>query len=166
MVTNTCRYTGFSFEAESRRSKNHPLVSAFLNEANAEGKYKVGAYAKGVELINAAKGQFDTIEELIAFVREGFEAWKQDADSIRRWTQGDRIRQLKAQSRQREAINNILRQNNYRWELEGYKDEEDADHFAGFASAPIGQSWQLYSSDNRKVSIAQAFQEIGQEIPQ
>lgn len=166
MVTITCQYTGFQFEAESRRSKNHPFVSAFLNDANAEGKYKVGAYSKGVELLNAAKGQFDTIEELIAFVREGFASWKQDAESIHRWTQGDRIRQLKEQSRRRDAINSILRQNGYRWELEGYKDEEDADHFAGFATALIGQHWQLYAPDGREVNVTQAFQEIGQEIPQ
>lgn len=166
MVTITCQYTGFEFEAESKRSKNHPLISRFLDEANKENRYKVGAYAQAVELINAAKGQFDTIESLIAFVREGFDAWKENAQSIRRFTNGDRLREMKAESRQRSEINAILKQHGYRWEKEGYATEEDADHFAGFASASIGQYWQLYAPDGRAVSVSQAFQEIGQEIPQ
>lgn len=165
MITVTCQYTGFQFEAESKRSKNHPMISAFLNEANAEGKHKVGAYAQAVALINEAKGNFESIDQLIAFVRAGFDAWKQDAQSIRRFTAGDYLRQRKAQKELRQRINSILKSNGYTWSLEGYEDEEDADHFAGFASAPIGKVWTLYAPDGSEVSISQAFAQLGMEVP-
>jgi len=40
MITVKCQYTGIEFEARSKRSKNHPVVSALLSEANKNRSYK------------------------------------------------------------------------------------------------------------------------------
>ena len=40
MITLNCSKTGLEFQAKSKRSKNHPEVSAILAEANKEGVYR------------------------------------------------------------------------------------------------------------------------------
>ena len=74
MITITCQYTGFKFQAESKRSKNHPMVSVFLNDASSN-KYQHGAYAQAKSILEAANGQFDTVEELIEYANEAYQAW-------------------------------------------------------------------------------------------
>lgn len=74
MPTITCQYTGIQFEAASSRSKNHPLVAKFIDEASKD-RFHVGAYAKAKELLNAAKGQSDDINEIMSAVNEAFAAW-------------------------------------------------------------------------------------------
>lgn len=74
MTTITCQYTGIVFEASSSRTKNHPKVAKFLDEASKD-RFHVGAYAKAKELVAAAKGQTDNIDELMAAVNDAFAAW-------------------------------------------------------------------------------------------
>jgi len=71
MTTITCQYTGIVFEG---RGKNHPKVSKFLDEASKD-RFHVGAYAKAKELLIAAKGQTENIDELMFAVNEAFTAW-------------------------------------------------------------------------------------------
>lgn len=73
-ITMTCQYTGIEFEAASKRSKNHPQVSVFLDEA-AKDRFHVGAYSKAKELLTEAKGQSSDIDEIITAVRHAFAAW-------------------------------------------------------------------------------------------
>lgn len=73
-VTVKCQYTGIEFEAASSRSKNHPLVAKFVDEASKD-RFHVGAYAKAKELLAAAKGQSDDINEIMTAVRSAFDAW-------------------------------------------------------------------------------------------
>ena len=74
-----CQYTGIEFEAESKRSKNHPQVSVFLNEANDDGKRAIGAYAEAKRLLTEAAGNFDNIDELMATVTAAYSDWKSGA---------------------------------------------------------------------------------------
>lgn len=71
MTTITCQYTGIEFEG---RGKNHPKVSKFLDEASKD-RFHVGAYAKAKELLVAAKGQTNDIDELMVAVNDAFAAW-------------------------------------------------------------------------------------------
>lgn len=80
MITVTCQYTGFEFEANSKRSKNHPQVAAFLNEAS-KNRFKNGAYAKAKSLLSEAKGQFDTVEELMEAVQAAYSEWCDSGDA-------------------------------------------------------------------------------------
>lgn len=74
MPTITCQYTGIQFEAASSRTKNHPLVAKFVDEASKD-RFHIGAYAKAKELLAAAKGQSDDINEIMTAVRSAFDAW-------------------------------------------------------------------------------------------
>jgi len=81
MNTIKCQYTGIEFEAESKRSKNHPLVSAWLNEV-AKDSVKVGAYAKAKELLAQANGQFESINECMTAVKAAYKEWYSGAKSV------------------------------------------------------------------------------------
>lgn len=74
MITATCQYTGFQFEAESKRTKNHPLVSAFLNNAS-NNKYQNGAYAQAKAILAQAQGQFVDIDSLMQFANTAYSEW-------------------------------------------------------------------------------------------
>lgn len=76
MFTIKCQYTGIEFEADSKRTKNHPAVTRFLNEANEDGKRAVGAYAQAKQLLAEAAGNFDNIDELMAAVTAAYADWK------------------------------------------------------------------------------------------
>jgi len=76
-MLTTCQYTGIQFEAESKRTKNHPMVSAFLNEAAKD--IKIGAYAQAKALVSEARGQFDDISECMAFVKAAYAEWRSGA---------------------------------------------------------------------------------------
>lgn len=85
MVTIECQYTGIKFEAESKRTKNHPQVAAFLNEAAKDTK--IGAYAQAKQLVSEARGQFEDIDSLMAFVTAAYAEWRSGAASptVRSW---------------------------------------------------------------------------------
>ncbi len=79
MITVKCQYTGIEFEAESKRTKNHPVVARFLNEANDDGKRSVGAYAEAKRLLADAAGNFENINDLMTYVTAAYESWKSGA---------------------------------------------------------------------------------------
>lgn len=79
MITVKCQYTGIKFEAESKRTKNHPAVTKFLNDANEDGKRAMGAYAEAKRLLTDAAGNFNSIDELMAAVTAAYEDWKSGA---------------------------------------------------------------------------------------
>jgi len=88
-ITVTCQYTEIEFEAASKRSKNHPLVAAFLDEA-AKDRFHSGAYNKAKELLTEAKGQSSDIDEIMTAVRNAHAAWcdgeaKPKVRIVRQW---------------------------------------------------------------------------------
>ena len=90
MITVICQYTGIEFEAESKRTKNHPQVSAWLNEV-ADDRFKVGAYAKAKELLAEARGQFDDIDGCMTAVKAAYAAWYSGAKSVKVLSWGERV---------------------------------------------------------------------------
>ena len=74
MITK-CQHTGFEFEAATSRSKNHPLVASFLNEASKQNGHYSGASQAAKQLVSEATG-FDSIEELLSSVEDAYESWK------------------------------------------------------------------------------------------
>jgi hypothetical protein len=79
MFTITCQYTGIEFKAESKRTKNHPAVTAFLNEANDDGKRAMGAYSEAKRLLADAAGKFENIDDLMSVVNAAYADWKSGA---------------------------------------------------------------------------------------
>lgn len=169
MITVTCQYTGIEFEARSKRSKNHPLVSQFLNDANKDGRRYRGAYdaAKGIFADIRNQGITD-INEVMSLAADAYHSWQENgATPVIRRTAGDRIREQKNASRRRDAINKILKTNGYYWRKEEVGTEDDS--LPGSYGAGIGEfshyEWQLYAADGSPTTVSAAFKSIGQEIP-
>ena len=107
MFTIKCQYTGIEFEAESKRTKNHPAVTRFLNEANDDGKRAVGAYAEAKRLLADAAGNFDNIDDLMNYVTAAYNAWK---DGAKGYTVVTHKQRMAEQSKRDEAWRNRNRE--------------------------------------------------------
>lgn len=84
-----CQHTGIEFEANSKRSKNHPMVACFLNEASRD-KHHRGAYAKAKEILADAVSQYADIDEIVTQAAAVYSAWLDSGDSgivVRTWKQ-------------------------------------------------------------------------------
>lgn len=165
-----CDKTGIGFEAQSKRQKNHPLVSRFLDEANKDSRRYVGSYQAAMTILAEIRSAGMTnIDEAISYANEAYSAWKNgEAKPVIRKTVGWHIRQQKDASRNRDAINAVLKQHGYRWEKEEVGSEDDflpGSYGAGIGEL-VGYRWELYAADGRNVTVQQAFREIGVEIPQ
>ena len=115
MIIVKCQYTGLAFEAESKRTKNHPAITRFLNEANDDGKRLVGAYAKAKQIVIEANG-FDNIDDLMEYVLHAYQAWKSGANGYTVVTHKERM----AEQTKRDVA----------WRNRNQEDEESMD-FAG-----------------------------------
>ena len=164
MITVTCEKTGIQFESDSKRQKNHPRVSAFVNDANKDNRHYAGAYGAALNIVAEIKAAGITdIDDAMTYVNEAYAAWKNGtAKPIIRKTQGDYMREAKDRRNERERVNEILKAHGYRWEKEDYGTEDD--FLPGSYNAGIGEyagsRWTLYAADNRHVSIQQAMKEI------
>ena len=163
-MNTTCERTGIAFDATSKRQKNHPLVSAFLDAANKDGKRYAGAYGAAANiLIDIKAAGIETIEDAMDYASQAYTAWKNgEAKPIIRKTVGYYLRERKANAESREAINAKLRAHGYRWHKE---DEESMDAFGATAfesryGANASVAWTLLAPDNREVTVQQALQEI------
>ncbi len=151
METVTCQYTGIQFQAASRRSKNHPLVSDLLGEA-AKDRNNPGAYRQVIAAFDEAQRTGMTnIDDVIAFARDAMTngavvARRRREDAVRQQREADEVRH------QRKAQNEHLRANGYRWSKEFANSDE---YEEGEASL-----WTLWSPDQRVVTVAQALDEI------
>lgn len=143
-ITITCQYTGIEFQAKSNRAKNHPVISAVLEEAN-----RVGRYSLALNAIRAAREE--GVADIAEFERRARAAVKGDVQQVmdsRR--QADEARE--AAKKAREAQNAHLRAHGYTWQKE----------YADFDEYEEGEpsKWVLFSPDRRAVSVAQALDEI------
>ena len=69
MITVICSKTGLEFQAKSKRSKNHPLVSAILSDANKDGVYSQVKNACDI-VSEQEMNEEDAIEFLNAVLKE------------------------------------------------------------------------------------------------
>ena len=74
MVKVICQHSGIEFEAASKRSKNHPMVSDLKVRANKDGNYREVNNA-----MDAVKkdGGYETIEEFMSKVNDHINGKKQ-----------------------------------------------------------------------------------------
>lgn len=163
MVTITCQYTGVVFEADSRRQKNHPLVSKFLNRC-ANDKSNPGAYNMALAAFRQAKADGMTdIAEIMAFaeryVSEGGDFQRQErkdrqaAQAAANKTFEENRQRVKEERRQR---NEFLKAHGYTWGKE----------YADFDEYEEGEpsEWVLRAPDGRAVTPAQAMDEIDRGV--
>ena len=159
MHTIICDKTGISFESDSKRTKNHPQATAFLDNANKDGRHYVGAYGAASDILEQVKtADFASIDEAISAAKEAYETWKTTrANPIIRKTAGDYLRE----SKKRNETNALLRAHGYLWHKE---DEESMDMFGATAFESIygnaSEVWVLTAPDGRAVSVSQALVEI------
>lgn len=144
MPTITCQYSGVTFEAKSSRAKNHPVVSAVLEEAN-----RVGRYGVALQAIQAARAE--GVTDIMEFSRRAKLAVAGDVNKVvnaRR--QADEARD--AAKKARDAQNAHLRAHGYSW----------SKVYADFDEYEEGEpsKWVLLSPDRRAVSGSQALDEI------
>ena len=164
MITITCQYTGVTFEADSRRQKNHPRVSKFLNAcANDKGNLNAYHMAKGAFRMAKEAGLTD-IDEIMAFAERYLsESWTTQLQrALDRKNAQDAVDRAFEEKRQRtnterKAQNEILRQHGYTWRKESTEPWNDDDD-----DGPT--EWVLRSTDGREVTPAQALDEINRGV--
>jgi hypothetical protein len=161
MVTIICEKTGIEFEARTKRTKNHPQIMAWVNEAAKDGWYNTA-----LETIKKSrKDGATTLEQFVADLRQAETAFKEQSNAA--YTEKmERERQQKEAKRQRYITNSTLREHGYHWVNLAFEDEEEADAFGLIGPQYehlIGKDWHLYAADHREVSVRQAMEEIASQ---
>lgn len=153
MVTVICEKTGLTFEAPTKRTKNHPSIMAIVNEANRDGWY-----AQALASLKAGReAGFTTLEEFIDLLNETREAAREQRN-MRIDAYMDRKRANAEVKRQRYITNNILRSYGYIWLDLGYPEDEEVDN--SYTGSLPRHDFQLKSPDGRLVSVKQAMIEL------
>jgi hypothetical protein len=142
-----CQRSGLAFDPTSSRQKNHPQISAWLQEANKDGWYR--ECAEAIDL--GKKKGFDRIEhfgELIAVAKD--KSLKSAEWERRKAENNDR-------ATRRAVIKETFHRNGYQWHS-NRSIPTDSPFGLSDDSGEI-QFW-LESPDGREVSEAQALKEI------
>jgi hypothetical protein len=149
MVLVTCEKTGIQFEADTRRTKNHPTIMGWLNEAAKDGWYN-----QALSTIKQGREQgFTTIEQFADALRATEESHKCASNAVYA-AENARKRAEQDARRERATTNAFLRDHAYKWHKFEH-DEEDVD----LLNLPEVE-WTLYSPDNRAVSLKEAMLEL------
>lgn len=84
MITMTCDKTGIEFQAESKRQKNHPLVSRFLNDAGKDNGRYAGASRQAQQILASIKAAgYTDINEAIAEAKAVYADWCENGAKAR-----------------------------------------------------------------------------------
>lgn len=159
MFTVICDKTGIQFEAESKRQKNHPAISALLAKSTKYGNY--GAALTAMAEVKAAGNM--TITEAIAFVNQRMD--ETDAERQKRRIAEEREEKARTEARlERKALNDNLYRHGYTWHKE---DEESMDAFGATAFSDlygnhVSEVWILTNPEGHEVTVAQALASINQ----
>lgn len=155
MITVTCDKTGITFEADSRRQKNHPKVSALLNDA-ARDKYNTGAYNAALAAFAQVKATGGyTIDDAIAYAQAAMTG-NVDAHKERQRQAAERDRQL---AQAREDAKEKRRQQNEHLKAHGYRWTKTYADFDEYEEGEPSQ-WTLFAPGDVAVSVTQALDEI------
>ncbi len=153
----TCDKTGIQFETDSKRQKNHPAVSALLNQAAKDGVYN--AAIEALAEVKSSGGY--TIDEALALARSRMTESENEKWQRVRATEIARKAQADARA-ERRYQNDVLRKHGYTWHKE---DEESMDVFGATAFEDrygdnVSSVWILTAPDGREVTVQQALAEI------
>lgn len=151
MVEVTCKHSDIKFEAKTKRTKQHPKVADFKNEAA-----RVGDYPQAIEALKKATeaGGYETIEEYVQLAQDIMDGKVDEkrAKETARLEAKEKAEKARIEAkRQREATNRHLKENGYVW----FKEPVSVTDFHEGE-----KKWVLYSPDNRAVTVAQALDEI------
>lgn len=161
MVTITCQESGIEFEAETRRTKQHPSIRAIKDRANKDGNYR--EVNEALAAVRKAGG-YETIEQFMALVQAHLDAKKvkqaeRDAKHKAFMQEQEKIEAERKAARK--AQNETLKASGYVWR----KETVIADDWALEMRDP-GTYWTLHAPDGREVTVEQALDEIkrGSEV--
>lgn len=151
MVTIICQHSGLEFEAETKRTKQHPRIATFKAKADRDGTYRDANNA----LTEANKrGGYTTIDEYMAFVNTIMLEYR-DKERIRHDRAAAAYRReeeaRKQMQTERDDRNATLKASGYKWSK--YIPDEDSQEIEY-------TRWELYSPDGRLVTEQQALDEI------
>jgi hypothetical protein len=153
MVKVTCEKTGVEFEAATKRTKNHPQIMGWINDA-----YKDGWYAQCLDAIkDGREAGLDRIEDFLSLLAETEKAAKAQQQADYSATLAEK-RAAKEARRQRFILNSFLREHGCRWRNVGFADEEEADAFD--INATVGNEWCLFDSEGNATTVRAAMQQI------
>jgi hypothetical protein len=110
MVQVTCEKTGISFEATSKRTKNHPAIMEVVGEASKNGWYSSALQA----IKEGREAGLETIEEFLELLDEARKAAQESRDA--KWSAMlAEKRAAKEAKRARHEQNEFLRSHGYSW---------------------------------------------------
>lgn len=85
MIAITCDKTGITFEAESKRQKNHPLVSKFLDAAGKDNGRYIGASRKAQQILAEIKSAgYGDINDAITEANAVYADWCENGNNSRK----------------------------------------------------------------------------------
>lgn len=157
MVTITCQESGLEFEAETRRTKQHPKIAALKAWANKENKYR----ELNVALLAVRKaGGYETIEQFVSAVEAHMNAAKAKAQELSIIRARDAREAEEAAKARRQQVNEKLAANGYKW-VKAFNQEDD--EFEWLVSTPDGrllmdESSALYEIERGGIEVIRAEQ--------
>jgi hypothetical protein len=146
MVTIICSESKLEFEAETRRTKQHPRIANLKSQADKNGNYR----EVNAALAEARKrGGYTTIDEFMALVQQIVTEKQEQARAMHDRIAASRRREeeMNAQIKaEREARKAKIKAAGYKWLKDDYEEGN--------------VRWDLFSPDGRIVTEQQALDEI------
>lgn len=153
MVNVICQESGIEFEAENRRTKQHPKIAELKQRAFKDGTGR----ELGDALISVRKaGGYTTIDEYISLVENKMTGVETYGMRKIRYEAERRERRERVQ-RERNERNAMLKANGYTWHAYELCEEDD-----GYSGRPFANNKRFYLTDpdGNIVDVSQAIDEI------
>jgi len=150
MVTVICQHSGIEFEADSKRTKQHPLIARIKQQASKDGTYR----EMDAALVAVSRdGGYASIEEYVTCVRD-MVAGVPTLKTRVRVAQLERDEEARQSRERHRRENEVLKANGYQWSKEA-----SYDYIGGHDDDPRYQ-WILRDPAGTEISTSQALDEI------
>jgi len=160
MVTIKCQHSGLEFEAETRRTKQHPRIAAAKQQAHKDGlSREMEAALDSVQ----RSGEYTTIDEYmeqVTAIMRGEEQSAKKQKNARNRAQAERKAAREEALAKREATNRLLKQHGYTWHVDVVDAQDISD---AMDTRNTGKTFFLTSPNGEVVSVEQALSAIEQE---
>lgn len=142
MVTITCQESGLEFEAETRRTKQHPEIRALKEWADKAGKFReLNAALSAVR----KAGGYTTIEQFVSAVEAHMNAAKAKAQELSVIRARDAREAEEAAKATRQRINDKLAAHGYKW-IKAGTIAQDEDSLEWMVASPDGRVMDLHGA--------------------
>jgi len=160
MVTIKCQHSGLEFEAETRRTKQHPRIAAAKQQAHKDGlSREMEAALDSVQ----RSGEYTTIDEYmeqVTAIMRGEEQSAKEQKNARNRAQAERKAAREEALAKREATNRLLKQHGYTWHVDVVDAQDISD---AMDTRNTDKTFFLTSPNGEVVSVEQALSAIEQE---